>query len=220
MPRPTLRYEQRRSERRFAADGDGQQRTRIAQAAARLVADHGITDWSAAKRKAARELGLPATAALPGDDEVEDALVSHHALFGGEAHAAQLRQQREQALTWMRRLEAFEPRLTGGVAAGWATRSSPIRLELAADSVKAVEIALLNAELRYRPVSSHDDGPVELAVDAPDGVLDLVVRTPEASRNRPRRDRHGREEMRLTAREVEALLEEVPVIPANAGMEP
>ena len=87
MPRSTLRYEQRRSERRFAADADGQQRTRIAQAAARLVADHGIADWTAAKRKAARELGLPATAPLPGDDEVEDALLSHHALFGGEAHA-------------------------------------------------------------------------------------------------------------------------------------
>jgi len=207
MPRSTLRYEQRRSERRFAADADGQQRTRIAQAAARLVADHGITDFAAAKRKAARELGLPTTAALPGDDEVEDALVSHHALFGGEVHKAMLRQQRERALTWMRRLAAFEPRLTGGVAAGWATAASPIRLELAADSVKAVELALLNAELRYRPVSTHDDGPVELAVDAPETPLDLVVRTPEAARQRPRRDRHGREEARLTVREVEALLD-------------
>lgn len=208
MPRSTLRYEQRRSERRFAADADGQQRTRIAQGAARLVADHGFADWTAAKRKAARELGLPATAALPGDDEVEDALLSHHALFGGDAHARQLRQQREQALTWMRRLATFEPRLTGGVAAGWATALSPIRLELSADSVKAVELALLNAELRYQPVSAHDDGPVELAVDAPDGPLDLVVRTREAARQRPRRDRNGREDPRLTVREVEALLDD------------
>lgn len=218
MPRSTLRYGERRSERRFAADADGQQRTRIAQAAARLVADHGITDFTAAKRKAARELGLPATAGLPGDDEVEDALVSHHALFGGETHATQLRQQRERALTWMRRFAAFEPRLTGGVAAGWATASSPIRLELAADSVKAVELALLNAELRYRPVSTRDEGPVELAVDTPETPLDLVVRTPEAARQRPRRDRHGREEPRLGLREVEALLS--PVIPAKAGIQP
>jgi hypothetical protein len=208
MPRSTLRYGERRSERRFAADADGQQRTRIAQAAARLVADHGIADWTAAKRKAARELGLPATAPLPGDDEVEDALMSHHALFGGATHARQLRRQREQALTWMRRLAAFEPRLTGGVAAGWATALSRIRLELAADSVKAVELALLNAELRYQPVSSHDDGPVELAVDTADAPLALVVRSREAARQRPRRDRYGREEMRLSVREVEALLDD------------
>ena len=54
MPRSTRKFEQRRSERRFAADSDVQQRTVIAQAAARLIAEHGITDWSMAKRKAAR----------------------------------------------------------------------------------------------------------------------------------------------------------------------
>ena len=43
-------------------------------------------------------------AALPGDDEIESALVDYHALFGGEQHRVQLRTQREQALRWMRRL--------------------------------------------------------------------------------------------------------------------
>ena len=155
MPRSTIKYEHRRSERRFAADADGQQRTLIAQAAARLVAEHGITDWSMAKRKAARELGLAPGVALPGDDEIEDALGSYHALFGGEEHEAQLRAQREEALTWMRNLAAFEPRLTGGVAAGWATETSGIRLELDAESAKAVELALINAGLRYRPLSAN-----------------------------------------------------------------
>ena len=36
-------------------------RSRIAQTAARLIAEHGLTDWNAAKRKACRELGLPAS---------------------------------------------------------------------------------------------------------------------------------------------------------------
>jgi hypothetical protein len=62
-------------------------RIRIAQTAARLIAEHGLTDWTLAKRKAARQLLLPDTAALPSNDEIETALASHHALFGGDAHA-------------------------------------------------------------------------------------------------------------------------------------
>jgi hypothetical protein len=206
MRRATQKFEERRSERRFAADG-GQHRTLIAQAAARLIALHGITDWTMAKRKAARELALPGNAALPGDDEIEDALATHHALFGGAAHAALIRAERLRALGWMRNLAAFAPRLTGGVAAGWATATSGITLELEADNAKAVELALINAGVHYRPLSANAAGPIELAVDSADGgPLHLVVRTREVARTRPRRDRNGREELRLTAREVEELL--------------
>src|SRR5436853_2323278 len=70
-------------------------RIRIAQAAARLIVEHGITDWSLAKRKAARQLMLPETGALPSNDDVIQALTEHHALFGGAAHIASLRSQRE-----------------------------------------------------------------------------------------------------------------------------
>ena len=62
-------------------------RIRIAQGAARLIAEHGLTDWTLAKRKAARQLMLPETAGLPSNDEIEAALADHHALFGGDAHA-------------------------------------------------------------------------------------------------------------------------------------
>ena len=65
----------RRSERRDDYPADGHERSGIAQVAARLIAEHGIADWSLAKRKAARQLGLPERAALPGDDEIEAALV-------------------------------------------------------------------------------------------------------------------------------------------------
>jgi len=209
------KFEQRRSERRYAFDGDGQQRTVIAQAAARLIAEHGITDWSMAKRKAARELDLAAGVPLPGDDEVEAALTDYHALFSGEEHDALIREQRKEALTWMRNLAAFAPRLTGGVAAGWATEDSGIRLELDADNAKSVELALINAGLRYRPLSNNADGPVELAVETPAGGLHLVVRTLDSARHhRPRRERGAREELRLTVAEVEAML---AVPPAEEG---
>lgn len=206
MPRSSRKFEQRRSERRFAFDGDGQQRTVIAQAAARLIAEHGIADWSMAKRKAARELDLPQGVALPGDDEVEVALTDYHALFSGEEHDASIRAQREEALTWMRNLADFAPRLTGGVAAGWATEDSGIRLELDADNAKSVELALINAGTRYRPLSSNADGPVQLAVETPSGGLHLVVHTLDSARHRPSRERGAREELRLTIEDIEALL--------------
>jgi hypothetical protein len=195
--------------RNFGPDAFGreaQDRTRIAQAAARLIAEHGITDWSLAKRKAVRQLMLSERAALPGDDEIEAALVDYHTLFGGEAHVAQLRAQREEALRWMHRLANFLPALVGSVAAGWATAHSDIRLDLIADSVKAVEMALLNAGVVYRSMNAADEGPQHLYIDTPSGGVRLSVHTSEESRQRPRRDRRGAEAVRLTAIELSALL--------------
>jgi len=185
---------------------DAQDRIRIAQVAARLIAEHGIKDWSLAKRKAVRQLLLPDRAALPGDDEIEAALTDYHALFGGTLHVAQLRAQREEALRWMQRLGSFEPVLVGGIAAGWATAHSDIHLDLTADNAKSVELALLNAGVAYRTMNAADDGPQRLFIDTPSGGVCLSVRTREEARQRPRRDRHGEESVRLTAIELSALL--------------
>jgi len=186
---------------------EAQDRTRIAQLAAKLIAEHGISDWSQAKRKAARQLMLPDRVSLPGDDEIESALIDYHALFGGAAHVGQLRAQREEALRWMQRLASFEPALVGGVAAGWATAHSDILLDLVAENAKAVEFALLNAGVAYRTMSATDGGAQRLYIDTPSGGVRLAIRTAEESRQRPRRDRHGSETARLTAEELSALLE-------------
>jgi hypothetical protein len=177
---------------------DAHNRVRIAQVAARLIADHGITDWSLAKRKAARELMMPEREALPGDDEVQAALAEHHALFGRDTHDDQLRRQREEAVLWMRRLAQFAPHLTGGVAAGWATAHSDIRLEILAEDAKSVELVLMNAGQPYRVMGSDRDGATELYLDQ--GVR-LSIRTPEQARQR----RRGAD-VRLSTGEVEALL--------------
>lgn len=187
-------------------DRAAQNRARIAQAAARFIAEHGIADWSLAKRKAVRLLGLPEREALPGDDEIEAALVEYHLLFGGEAHAARLRAQREEALRWMRNLAAFAPELVGGVAAGWATAHSDIRLELVAADGKDVELALLNAKVAYRSMHGDRDGAAELYLDSPVAGVRLSIRSPAAARQRPQRDRGGNEAARLDAAALAALL--------------
>jgi hypothetical protein len=183
-----------------------QDRTRIAQAAARLIAQHGIADWSLAKRKAARELALPERTPLPGDDELETALVEFCTLFGGDAHRRQLRGQREEALVWMRRLAAFAPMLVGGVAKGWATAASDIRLELTADDEKAVELLLLDRKVAFRSMHAERDAPIDLYIDTPRGGVRLTVRTRNEARQFKARDRQGREHVRLNADAVAALL--------------
>lgn len=180
---------------------DAQNRARIADLAARLIAEHGLADWSLAKRKAVRQLMLPERSTLPGDDEIEAALAAHHALFGGDAHAAALRAQREEALEWLRALAAFTPALVGGVAAGWATEHSDIRIELVADDSKAVELALINRDVAYRvaPGVALHAAP-ELLIGTPRGDVRLIVRTPSAARQR------RREEVRLDAAALEEML--------------
>jgi hypothetical protein len=186
---------------------DAQNRARIADVAARLIAEHGLADWSLAKRKAVRQLMLPERTALPGDDEVEAALTAHHELFGGDEHAATLRSQREEALVWLGELAAFEPVLVGGVAVGWATAHSDIRIELVADDSKAVELALINRNIAYRVVpGASQRAAAELFVDTRRGGVRLIVRTPFAARQRPRRERRGSEEARLDAESLAALL--------------
>ena len=179
-------------------------RLRIAQLAARLIAEHGLADWSLAKRKAVRQLLLPDTTALPSNDEIETALTEHHALFGGDAHVAALRQQREEALAWMRRLSAWDPVLVGGVAAGWATEHSDVRLELCADDPKAVEIELAGNGVTYGALPPRDgDAPTVLRVDSPPVALRLAIFTESQRRNRPRKS----DEPRLSADALAALID-------------
>ena len=186
---------------------DAQNRTRIAQTAARLIAEHGISDWSLAKRKAARQLMLSERDGLPADNEIEAALAEHHALFGGPVHDETLARQRGEALVWMRLLAAFDPRLIGGVAAGWATAHSDIRVELCADDAKPVELALINHGVRYRvPPSRSRESPSELHVETSNGGVRLIIVSDAARRQRPRRDAQSGEDVRLSIEALSALL--------------
>jgi hypothetical protein len=187
---------------------DAQDRARIADVAARLIAEHGIADWSLAKRKALRQLLLPDGTALPRDDEIEAALVVHHSLFGGDEHAVTLRHQREEALVWLRALAEFSPVLVGGVAAGWATEHSDVRIELIADDSKEVELMLINRNIPYRvaPGGTQHGATTELHVDTRRGGVALVIRTPAVARQRPRRDRRGNDDVRLSATALADLL--------------
>lgn len=179
-------------------------RVRIAQVAARLIAEHGMSDWSAAKRKACRELGLSERESLPGNDEIEQALRDYNGLFRRDEQIASLRAQRRSALRWMRTLSEWSPVLVGGVAAGWATPHSEVRLELEAEDSKAVEMALINAGVSYSASGDRNGNgsSAQLIVDRGEHRVRLIVVSPPQRRNRSRRD----EEARLTLGELMSLL--------------
>ena len=124
-------------------------RARIAAAAARLMAEDGIDDFALAKRKAAKQLGALDSQALPGNDEIEAELRAYLALYQADEHPQRVAELREIALDAMRTLQHFSPYLTGPVLKGIAGPYAEIELQLFPDSVKEVEIFLLDRNLSY-----------------------------------------------------------------------
>jgi hypothetical protein len=126
-----------------------QMRTRIAAAAARLMAEDGIDDYSLAKRKAARQLGAEDTRLLPNNEEIETELRAYQALYQGEEQRERIQQLRARALEAMQLLAQFRPYLAGSVLYGTAGRYSDIELQLFTDDSKSVERFLLNHDIPY-----------------------------------------------------------------------
>ena len=120
----------------------------IAAAAARLVVEEGL-DYGAAKRRAVKELGAPARAALPDNDAVQEQVRAYLALFRADTQPAELLALRELALAWMQRLAEFRPHLTGAIWNGTATRLSDVHLQLFCDDPKSAEIALINQGVAF-----------------------------------------------------------------------
>jgi hypothetical protein len=132
------------------APQSGHLRLEIAAAAARLVADGGL-DYGSAKRKAARQLlgdGAVPRGAMPDNDELDEALREHLALFD-DGHPARVERMRRVALRLMRELAAFQPYLTGAVWKGIVSEHAPIHLQLFHDDPKAIGIHLLNRGIEF-----------------------------------------------------------------------
>ena len=123
-------------------------KSEIAATAARLVVEEGL-EYGPAKRRAVRQLGLPARTALPDNDLVEDSVREYIELFCAETQPAELEALRRLALTWMERLQGFRPYLGGAVWHGTATRLSDVYLQLFCDDPKSAEIALIEHNVGY-----------------------------------------------------------------------
>ncbi len=148
----------------------------IAAAAARLVVDEGL-EYGAAKRRAVRDLARHGgrhsgrRGELPSNEQLEDEVRSHIALFCAQTQPTELRALREVALAWMQRLAEFRPYLSGAAWRGTATRLSAVHLDLYCDDPKSTEIALINAGVHY------DVGAIERPGAEPVNVLTVGSRS-------------------------------------------
>ncbi|MES2181768.1 MAG: hypothetical protein V4493_06685 [Pseudomonadota bacterium] len=133
----------------MAKDNLQQLRQLIAQSAARMMAEDGISDFAYAKKKAGRQLGAIDNSVLPSNTEVEEELKLYNALFLSDAQPENLHALRKSALFTMQLLERFNPYLTGSVLDGTAGFGSETHIHLFADSLKDVEMFLLNQDIPF-----------------------------------------------------------------------
>lgn len=152
-------------------------KTGIAAAAARIVVEEGL-EYGPAKRRAIKQLGLPARTSLPANEELEEAVIEYIAIFCADTQPLELAALRQLALRWMERLAQFRPHLAAAVWRGTATRRSDIRIELFCDDSKSAEIALIDFKVAYEPrtvTGMRGDAVDTLSVhDFCDGLHEMV----------------------------------------------
>lgn len=130
-------------------------RSAIAVHAARLMAQDGIEDYGLAKRKAAKQLGIPDSSRLPNNDEIDVARREYQDIYQGADQSQRIRALREQAVRAMHELAAFDPHLTGSVLSGMAGPYAVIHLQLFIDNPKAVELFLIDRNIPYKTGQSR-----------------------------------------------------------------
>lgn len=182
----------------------------IASLAARLMAEDGIADYGMAKRKAARNLGVPDSEALPTNQEIEDALRAYQAVFQEDELRLRISALRRSALELMRKLDEFHPYLTGPALDGTAGRYAEAEIDLYADSAKEVEIFLLDRGYVFEHVGipRHlPDGPeARLRLDGGEATLLLSIYPIGRERARRRNPHTGQVVGRARTEAVAALL--------------
>ena len=136
----------------MAKENGGRQsqlRQLVAQQAARMMAEDGVSDYGYAKKKAGRQLGVVDANCLPSNAEIEEEIRLFHDIYNSDDQPEALRILRQDALATMQIFARFNPHLTGSVLDGTAGQYAETHIHLFADSAKDVEIFLLNQQIPY-----------------------------------------------------------------------
>lgn len=152
-------------------------KSEIAAAAARMVVEEGL-EYGPAKRRALKQMGLPARTQLPGNDEIETAVREYIDLFCADTQPAELAALRRLALSWMQRMASFRPYLGGAVWHGTATKLSDIYIQLFCDDPKSAEIALIDHKADYEPRTVrgfHGESVEALSLSSICRELDTII---------------------------------------------
>jgi hypothetical protein len=127
-------------------------RRQIAIIAARLMYQREESEYFTAKRKAARQLGVEyryRPRDLPSNAEIRDQIQGLANLLEGEQRLENLKDMRLAALSMMRRLDRFHPKLIGSVWTGHIRQGSDIDIHLFSNNVSSVTNVLDEHQLSY-----------------------------------------------------------------------
>jgi len=191
---------------RSAPQASGELRERLAQEAARVMAEGGIEDFGLAKRKAAERFGVRGLGALPTNAEVQSRLEERLRIFAPHGHQLRVSKLRRLAADVMLDLEPFGPRLVGAVLAGTVTINSAVEVHVFSDAPEIVATvlerdggALRDCQRRYR---LDADTTVELPAFsfARDGEQVDVIVFPERTAHHAPLSPVDRKPMRRAAR--------------------
>ncbi len=125
-------------------------RAEVAAHAARAMIDGSACDFSAARRRALRDLRVDGQGAVPDNLDIHREIVAYLDLFHRSEQTELIVTLRRAALRAMALLEAFEPRLCGPVWYGTAVVGTPISMHLFSDETEAVTRFLLEHKIDYR----------------------------------------------------------------------
>lgn len=194
-------------------------RAAIAQEAARLMYEESVKQYFTAKRLAARRLlGRVAgqrvrfrPADLPSNGEIRDALLALAELAEGSRRTRRLFAMRVVALSAMRALAGFDPRLIGSVSTGHIRRGSDIDISVFTDDDGALELRLreLGWTFDREPVTIQKFGEIReyLHYQVADVFpIELTVYERRELRFRPRSSTDGKPIERIRESALSAIL--------------
>jgi predicted HD phosphohydrolase/predicted nucleotidyltransferase len=127
-------------------------RRTIALEAAKLMYEDIEREYFTAKRKAARKMGVDYRyhpSDLPSNKEIREEILKTADLYEGEKRYKKLQDMRLYALSLMRELSAFSPRLIGSTLTGHIHKNSDIDLHIFSDSLALVTQVLDNNRVLY-----------------------------------------------------------------------
>ena len=194
---------------------DHRLKTLIAQECARLIAEEGVQDFGAARRKAALRLAVNNRAVLPDNVAIEQALLDRQRLFDADRQAIRLRGLRKTAVEAMQFLARFRPRLVGSVLSGAVGPQASVHLHLFAESPEEIALFLMERHIPFETTEHRlkmaNGVPVCLPVlrfTAGETRVDLTLFRLLAEREAPLSPVNGRPMQRASLAEVQALLAE------------
>ena len=182
------------------------------------MAAEGLSDFHAAKRKAADRLMLPQAKNLPANREVEAALQQYLKLFHAERVTTDLRQLRRVAVEAMQFLDIYEPRLVGPVLSGSITPGCEIQIHLSADTPEEVALTLQehgipfeHTKRRTRFGGDRYENLPAYRFSADGAVIELCVFDRRSIRETPISPVDGKPMRRANLREIRDLLKQEPL---------